>query len=155
MHVTRTNKVAISEFIIGGLFLVCGCAIYLLFRTKTLNIYRWTSLIGFSDYVDYMRQQVLYWNIPSFVKYCLPDGLYCAAYILMIDAIWYNDKGIMKKIIMSFVPIVTIISEVLQYFGLIKGTFDIYDLTCYTIPPVAYVSAKYANIMFNYKRIKE
>lgn len=155
MHVIRTNKVAISEFIIGGIFLVCGCAIYLLFRTKTLNIYKWTSHIGFSDYVDSMRQQVLCWNIPSFVKYCLPDGLYCAAYILMIDAIWYNNKGIMKNIVMSFVPVVTIISEILQYFGLIKGTFDIYDLACYTFPPLAYMSTKYANNMFNYKKIKE
>ena len=55
----------------GSLFLACGCAIYLFFRSKTLNIYMWCSQMGLSDYVDYIRLQVLNWNIPQFVKFSL------------------------------------------------------------------------------------
>lgn len=139
MHINRSNLVVVTEIIFGTLFLVIGCAIYLLFRSKTLNIYRWCSLIGISDYVDSVRFQVQNLNIPPFVKFSLPDGLYCAAYILIIDAIWHNENGIIKNIIISLVPIITISSELLQYFGLVKGTFDAYDLICYSIPIFIFV----------------
>jgi hypothetical protein len=131
------------ELIIGSIFLTCGCAIYLLFRSKSLNIYRWCSQMGFSDYIDSVRLLVQNWNIPPFIKFCLPDGLYCAAYLLVIDAIWHNEDSLIKYIIMSLVPLVTISSELLQYFGLIRGTFDLYDLICYSIPILVYSIMKY------------
>ena len=96
--------------------------------------------MGLSDYVDYIRLQVLNWNIPQFVKFSLPDGLYCAAYILFIDAIWHKETSLAKYIIITLVPLVTVSSELLQYFGLAKGTFDVYDLICYTIPYLIYIT---------------
>lgn len=131
---------AIFKVTLGIVFLTFGCSIYLLFRSKTLNIYRWCSVLGMSNTIDSLRNKVNDWNIPEFVRYSLPDGLYCAAYILIVEAIWHNEKGINKNIIIAFVPIVTICSEVLQYFGLVKGTFVIYDLICYTSPPLLYVA---------------
>ena len=138
----HTNKLVASEVILGVVFLACGCAIYLLFRSQSLNIYQWCSALGLSNTIDTLRYSVQNWNVSEFVKFCLPDGFYCAAYILIIDAIWHNDKGAIKNIIISLVPFVTISSEVLQYFGLVKGTFDIYDLTCYAIPPLIYMLLK-------------
>ena len=100
--------------------------------------------------IDSLRNSVQGWNISDFVKFSLPDGLYCAAYILIIDAIWHYDNGIVKNIVISLVPFATISSEVLQYFGLVKGTFDIYDLTCYALPPLVYLAIKTTNNnMFN------
>lgn len=139
-----------SKVLLAILFLVCGCAIYLLFRSKSLNIYQWCSALGLSNTIDTLRYSVQDWNVSEFVKFSLPDGLYCASYILMIDAIWHDEKGTIKNIIISLVPFVTISSEVLQYFGLVKGTFDIYDLICYAIPPLIYMSLKTTdNNMFN------
>ena len=135
----RFNIYVATEYIFGSLFLICGCTIYLFIRSKTLNIYRWCSQMGFTDYIDSVRLQVQHWNIPSFVKYSLPDGLYCAAYILIIDAIWHNDNRLIKYTIILLVPFVTISSEIMQYFGLVKGTFDIYDLICYSLPPTIYL----------------
>lgn len=129
-----------SKVLLAILFLVCGCAIYLLFRSKSLNIYQWCSVLGLSNTIDTLRYSVQDWNVSEFVKFSLPDGLYCASYILMIDAIWHDEKGTIKNIIISLVPFVTISSEVLQYFGLVKGTFDIYDLICYAIPPLIYMT---------------
>ena len=146
----RTNKWVTSEVALGVLFLACGSAIYLLFRSKALNIYQWCSALGLSSMIDSLRNSVHGWNISEFVKFSLPDGLYCAAYILIIDAIWHYDNGIVKNIIISLVPFVTINGEVLQYYGLVKGTFDIYDLTCYAIPPLVYIAIKSTNNnMFN------
>ena len=143
------NKWGTSEIILGVVFLVCGCAIYLLFRNKSLNIYQWCMTLGFANMINSLRYAVQDWHIAAWVRYSLPDGLYCAAYILIIDAIWKNDNRLIKFIIISLVPIVTISSELLQYFGLVKGTFDVYDLICYSIPPMIYLIYIYNSFMFN------
>ena len=135
----RSHKWVTSEIVLGVFFLVCGCAIYLLFRSKTLNIYQWCSALGLSNMINSLRYSVQDWKISDFTKFSLPDGLYCAAYILIMDAIWHYDSRIVKYIVLSFVPLITISSEVFQYFGLVKGTFDIYDLVSYSIPPVIYL----------------
>ena len=106
-------------------------------------------LLGLSDSIDSLRYSVQHWNITEWVRYSLPDGLYCAAYILIIDAIWKNDNHLIKYIIISLVPIVTIGSEILQYLRLVKGTFDVYDLICYSIPPIIYLIYTYNSFMFN------
>lgn len=129
----------VSEICLGAISLMCGCVIYLLFRSKSLNIYKWCSAIGLSDNVDEIRKTVTDWNLPDWVRFSLPDGLYCAAYLLLIDAIWRSDTSWRKYIILSVVPIVTVGSEVLQYFGLVKGTFDFADLLCYALPPLFYL----------------
>lgn len=150
LRVTVQQKVALAIS-----FLLCGCAIYLLFRSKTLNIYHWCATLGFSSAIDTLRLWVQNWNVPDFVRFCLPDGLYCAAYILLIDAIWHKEKGIMKNIIISLVPIVTISSELLQLFGIIRGTFDIYDLVCYSFPLLVYLSIKHnQNLTFKLQKTK-
>lgn len=138
-HLPKNKVRIISELILGIFCLVCGSAIYLLFRSKTLNIYQWCVAIGLSSYIDSFREQVTSWNISDCVKYSLPDGLYCAAYLLMMDAIWYREQSVVKYIIMSIIPIVTIGSEIFQYWGFVKGTFDIYDLLCYVCPTMMYL----------------
>lgn len=148
-NIATRKTIARCEVALGMVFLVCGCAIYLLFRSKSLNIYQWCMSLGFANMVDLLRYAVQDWNIIAWVRYSLPDGLYCAAYILIIDAIWKNDNRLIKFIIISLIPIVTISSELLQYFGLVKGTFDMYDLICYSIPPMIYLIYTYILFMFN------
>lgn len=150
----HTNKWVTSEVALGVLFLACGSAIYLLFRSKSINIYQWCSALGLSSMIDSLRNSVQGWNISEFVKFSLPDGLYCAAYILIIDAIWHYENGIVKNIVISLVPFVTISSEVLQYFGIVKGTFDIYDLICYTTPPMIYLIYIYNSLKSNKFKIQ-
>ena len=144
---------ATSQIFLGVVFLMFGCAIYLLFRTKTLNIYQWCSFLGLSKFIDNARTWVSDWNIPDFVRYSLPDGLYCAAYILIIDAIWKDDDSPIKHFIISLVPAVTISSEILQYFRVVKGTFDFCDLLFYSVPFIAYYITKY-HFMFNIFKIQ-
>jgi len=141
-----------SETILGVLFLICGCTIYLLFRSKTLYIHRWGHALGLSNTIDTLRKHVESWNVSEFAKFSLPDGLYCAAYILIMDAIWHNDNRKIKYFVMPLVPFVTIISELLQYFGLVKGTFDLYDLMCYIIPPTLYII--YINNSLKFNKLK-
>ena len=145
---TSNDLKVTSKIVLGVYFLVFGCTIYLLFRSKSLNIYRWCISIGLSDTIDTLRHAVQYWYVSDIVKFSLPDGLYCAAYILLIDAIWNNDNCFAKYFIISLIPIVTIISEILQYFGIVVGTFDIYDLICYVLPPLIYIGLQ----LFSYRK---
>lgn len=151
---SRIKTTAVCEVIIGIVFLICGCAIYLLFRSKHLNIYLWCESLGLSSIIDFLRFEVQDWHISSYTRYSFPDGLYCAAYILIIDAIWSKDNSPIKYIIISLVPLITITSELFQYFGLVKGTFDVYDLISYTIPPAIYLIYIHNSHKFNNLKIK-
>lgn len=144
LHVKR-NRASI-EVVSGVILLLSGCVIYVLFRSKSLNIYQWCCALGLTGLIDNYRGVVHDWNVSDVVKYSLPDGIYCAAYILIVDAIWHREYGIQKYIVISLVPIVAIGCEVLQGLNLIRGTFDVLDLVCYALPPLVYVCIiKYKN----------
>ena len=141
-HMLLYKARVVTQIIFAVLILLCGSGIYLLFRSKSLYIYKWCATFGLSDSINSLRYTVSDWNVSEFVKFSLPDGLYCAAYLLIMDAIWRKENGWMKYVIILLVPFVTISSEVLQYFGIFKGTFDYWDLVCYAIPLVIYLIIK-------------
>lgn len=144
-------KSSTAKTCLGLLLLATGCLIYLLFRSKTLYIYVWCKALGLSTFVDVFRENVQNWNVSNFVRFSLPDGFYCAAYIMMIDAIWHDDNRKVKYILLSLVPMITIVSEILQFCGVVRGTFDVMDLLCYLIPPIAYIMiALINNFKYNY-----
>ena len=128
-----------AKILLGILLLVIGCLVYLIFRSKTLYIYIWCKSLGASAPIDTLRIFFHDWSISDFIKYSLPDGLYCTAYLLIMDAIWHEDKSWLKYLFLAVVPVLTIDSEILQYFGYVRGTFDLLDLFCYLIPPLLYI----------------
>lgn len=148
------NVRIVSEMVLGVVFLMYGCAIYLLFRSKSLYIYQWCHSLGFANTIDTLRKHVQSWDVSEFVKYSLPDGLYCAAYLLIMDAIWHNDNRIIKYFILSLVPFATISSELLQYFRLVEGTFDVNDLICYLIPPTIFLFYIFVHKKYNKLKIQ-
>ncbi len=135
----QVNNGSTHMVIMGCILLICGCAIYLLFRSKSLNIYQWCSTMGLSSTIDSLRYRTQEWNVSEFVKYNLPDGLYSTAYILIMGAIWHNENRIIKSVIISLVPFVAITSELLQSYGIVHGTYDFTDLLCYSLPLVLYL----------------
>ena len=134
----KKNRATI-EAASGVLLLICGCAIYLLFRSRSLNIYQWCCALGLTSIIERFRRIVQDWNVPDIIRFSLPDGMYCAAYILIVDAIWYKEQSVQKYVVIALVPIITIGSELLQNFNLVRGTFDVFDLVCYALPPLVYV----------------
>jgi len=146
---------SILKITLGIVFLTAGCGVYLIFRSPTLNIYQWCMVLGISNTIDSLRYSVQDWDITEWIKYSLPDGLYVAAYILIMDAIWQESDSLIKHFIIAFVPVVTITSEIFQYFGLVKGTFDFCDMVCYSVPPIAYYFYKYYSFKFNNFKIQQ
>lgn len=127
-----------AKLILGVLCLLAGCAIYLVFRSDTINLYRWCHATIGTAALDTLRQAVHGWKVPFFVKYSLPDGLYCASYILLADSIWDKEKGLWKHAVVAAIPTVAIVHECLQGVGLARGSFDPGDLLAYSLPLLAY-----------------
>lgn len=136
------------QLLCGITMLLCGCSIYLLFRSKTINLYQWCSMVGLADVIDILRMGVMNWQVPDFIRFCLPDGLYCASYILLMDAVW-PDNGKLRYLAVLFIPIVAIGHELLQCVGITKGTFDVSDLLCYIVPLAIYYYAKKKHLFIN------
>ena len=136
------NRYRKLEIIAGAVSLFIGCSMYLLFRNTSINLYRWVSSTFLGDPVNAMREAVSSWNLPFFVEYSLPDGLYCISYILIMDALWHDSKSWARHLIVLSIPLAAILHELAQGMGIAKGSFDLGDLACYVIPVIIYVIVK-------------
>lgn len=114
-----------------------GAVIYLLFRPKTLLGFFVLKSIGLGEWTDQLRFHFADCVLPGFVVYCLPNGLWSLSYVLLIDDVMdTTPKG--KLLWASVIPIMGIVTELLQCIGWMKGTFDPMDLLCYGLPLVGY-----------------
>lgn len=115
--------------------LLLGTMIYILFRTSSLKVFSWLQFIGIDFLNSSLRKKMVVFSedIPHWVLFSLPDGLWNFSYICLMLAIWegnISQKNIFWIIIIS---IVSIGSEIGQWLGLVQGTFDITDVLFYTI----------------------
>lgn len=137
LSVSRTHRHAV-QIICGLALLFMGCVIYLLLRSETIALNRWGAAIGINTLIAPLRSAAQPLTIPDFVRYSLPDGLYCAAYILIMDAVWKGGKP-SRVIASSLVPAIAVAHESLQGLGIVKGTFDTTDLLSYSLPLFIYL----------------
>ena len=130
------------QVVFGILCLFCGIAIYLLFRSDAIRLYQWFTAMGVGEPLDVVRGETLQWAVPEFIKYSLPDGLYCTSYILLMDAVWRNARRQLRMVASSVIPLVAVVHELLQGAGVARGPFDWRDLLCYALPLAAYLLKK-------------
>lgn len=122
-----------TRIILSLVFLFLGGLIYIIYRDKSLLMFDWFNSIGISNEIDGLRNLFQGDGIYGWVKYSLPDGLWIFSYMFLIDAIWDGERNIVSKWFLWFLPIVAILSECLQYFGLLPGVFDWMDMACYML----------------------
>lgn len=134
------------EIVTATFLFAIGGFIYVAFRCTSLRMFGWFDYLGLNECVMMVRNLLRTIQIPDIVKYCIPDGLWTLSYILFMDAIW---RPIVKSqlVICSFIPVIGTVSEILQYYHVMNGTFDIVDLLCYLVPYVMYLLFK----LFNYE----
>lgn len=114
--------------IFSSFSLMGGAMIYLLFRPTHLLMFRWLDSIGLMDFVDSIRANQK--NVPEWIIYSLPDGLWMFSYCLFIGCIW--DFDIRECLfILVILPIYAVTIEIMQYFHLVSGTFDFMDLVVF------------------------
>ena len=122
--------------------LAIGGGIYLSFRSDTLLMFRWTESLQLNVFVENLRQSMSFYAPPDFVKYSLPDGLWLFSYMFLVDAIWNGSKSISAYIFIYYLPFLALMSEFLQYLGLVPGVFDWIDVASYLFAILLYITIK-------------
>lgn len=142
LHRLHTGRGRIAEVVLSFVVLTVGGLIYVGYRDKSLLMFRWFEKLGISNEVDAFREFVNSGGIYGWVKYCLPDGLWLFAYMFLIGSIWGDSKSWRSYVFLYSLPIVALISEILQYFGLLPGTFDWMDIASYLFAILLYETIK-------------
>lgn len=116
--------------ILCGIALVIGGLIYLGARPLYLNMFHWAGLGENTGWLKILRDAFPK-STPEWIVYALPDGLWSFAYTLAVSVIWDFDfrRGWMMIIL---IPLIGIISELMQLFDLLQGVFDYGDLIAYS-----------------------
>lgn len=107
--------------------LLIGGLIYVLFRPLTLKMFNWFEYIGLLGSILEMRSDFQnYILFPDWFYYALPDGLWTYSFTTSFILIWRHSSSL--KYWLTIPLSLSIIPEILQYFNLLTGTFDINDL---------------------------
>lgn len=140
--ILKYNKYQVyTEWIIATILLLIGCTIYLLFRPQNLLMFKIIEELGFMPNIVSLRMYVNPNCFPDFIIYSLPAGLWIASYFMMM---YLTTKGYTRKSRLMLtlpLPITAIVLEFMQLLGLYIGTFDAYDLICYTLPLIFFVKS--------------
>ena len=128
------------KLISGVTSLLAGALIYLLFRGKNLLGFMLLRRIGLEPLADRMRSYAADVRLPDLVVDSLPGGLWALGYILVIDSIFGHQSRSTRIVWASVIPLLGVCSEVLQGVGLLPGVFDLWDLVCYALPYIIFVT---------------
>lgn len=119
--------------------LVCiaaGGLIYLVFRPRTLVMFHFIP----NDLIMKLNHLYEYscanFQIPNFMIYNLPTALWTISYILLMRLIIENNVRLHRFLWIYSLPILLCLTEILQLFSFISGTFDILDICCYIVPMI-------------------
>jgi hypothetical protein len=116
--------------LVCALALFLGGMIYILFRTIEPVFFHWVRVAGFERWLNFARSKSLSLSpaLPEWIVFSLPGGLWAFAYALVITVIWKGSKSRLKYFWMASIPLLVIGFEILQYAGIIPGTFSLQDI---------------------------
>ena len=128
------------QILAGCILLVVGGLTYMLFRPSTLLGFQLTDAIGLSPLISSWRTAMAAQQPASFIVYCLPNGLWSAAFILIMDRVSAHLPLRQRLYWTALIPAIGIAAELLQSVAIVPGTFDWLDIVCYAVPYFIYVS---------------
>jgi len=133
------NRVKTGQIAAGLVVLIVGGAIYLLQRTRSLLMFHVADKLGLGQAIDRWRDTAGGRDLPEFLVYSLPGGLWATAYIAITDGLLKGQSKGKRLAWASVIPAAGIASELMQYAGWLPGTADVADLICYGLPYIAYI----------------
>lgn len=126
----------------GLMALIVGGLIYIRYRSDSLLMFDWFHYLNISDFISSIRSNSEDSNIYGWFIYNMPAGLWLFAYLLIIDAIWGNEKNAQYLCHLYILPIMAIVSELMQFLGFLPGTFDFLDLISYVCAILLFIIIK-------------
>lgn len=131
-----------AERVAGVLLLVAGGMIYLLFRPRVLLMFLVADSMNAGGLVDSLRHWTTDYAMPPFVTYSLPAGLWAASYVLIADSFTRTQPTAGRLLATAIAPTLGLVSELMQYAGILPGTADVADAACYIVPYMVYLLTK-------------
>mgnify|MGYP004445999753 FL=1 len=118
--------------VLSVVVLAMGGWIYVMYRPGTIVYNFYTRHVAAAEI---QREHAP--ELCGFVVWNMPGALWSTAYILAVDAVsrWTRQTG-SRLAWAAVVPAIGVVSELLQFAGVLPGVFDIADLLCYIIPYV-------------------
>ena len=118
------------KIIAGFIFLIFGSFLYLKFRSETLLMFKWAENLGLNYIISLIRESSSVLNSPQmkYLVFSAPFGMWVISFCCFIGAIWHKDSSVTAIIWRLFAPAIAISSELLQFLGLLPGTYDTNDL---------------------------
>lgn len=143
----------LERFFAWGCLLV-GMGIYLLFRSRGHLGFVMLDFIGVGEAVGTVRTLVDGAEVSEFVRFSLPDGLWTMSYVLFSDSMNRSDNMKKRMMWVSVVPLLGVVSELMQLVRLIPGTFDIADMASYSVPLLIWGALARLEVHFREKTIE-
>ncbi len=134
-----------TYILLSALLISIGELVYILYRPLTLYMFKPLEQMGLLDDVRTLRSA--HWlppieTVPEWVVYSLPDGMWLLSYMFAMEFIWNNDSKHIRLFFVWTMPVAIIAHEFCQLMGLASGTWDILDLTSYSIAIIIYLLTK-------------
>jgi hypothetical protein len=131
-RIINLNKKKVREFfkqlLIVLVPLLLGSIIYIFCREPNFNLVNW---FGLNEILKDLNVRA---NLPNWVIYNLPDGLWVFAFTYLVLFIFGFKfrKGFIFLTLFSPI-IISLISEIGQLYDFMQGTFDLLDVLFYLI----------------------
>lgn len=132
MFLTKTNKANLWIYPLILLPVILGGSIYLLFRVDSLLMFQWLDFFDLKESILRLREEIKI-QLPAWIIFSLPDGLWLFSYVSLMLMLWSNKPSWQSFFWIAIMPCIAIISELLQYFKMLAGTFDIMDIYAYVL----------------------
>ena len=105
-----------------------GASVYLLFRTRSLLVFHWVEAIGLQGHLTVLRDAVSDVQLPQWLLYSLPDGLWVYATTSWMVLIWREPRSWLW---LSTGVLLAVGAEAGQAVGCIPGTYQHLDMLFY------------------------
>jgi len=129
----RKHKIilhVITPILIGGI-------IYILFREGNLRMFSWLYLLGLDSLIYDFRVNIsLHNQIPDWILYNLPDGIWLYSLTSLMIIIWERESSISKYFWFLIIPILGLSAEFGQSINIVPGTYDKNDLIFAYLQPL-------------------
>lgn len=115
---------------LSALAVSLGGTIYIFLRPSEHVFFGWISAVGSDRWLSLARHNPILAGplFPEWFVFSLPNGLWAFAYSLLITSIWSGSKSWLKYFWMTSIPVLVLGFEILQYAGVIPGTFCMQDM---------------------------
>lgn len=124
--------------------LIIGAGVYFIFRTP-IRIF---EMLGITQYQIVVLETQNSFNY--FLVFCSSDALWYMS-LLLLQTFFLAGKGFVNRLLIIIAIILPFLLEMFQYFNIMCGTFDWYDILTYCLTLILFLCLKKLFLPLHYK----